>query len=415
MSEPAPSEGAANVRAPLAEASAPAGAKIHELPTAKAPAPVIERPQKPAPANINETPAAPPSAPAPARSRVRATLLLLGPLLLIAAALGFYLIGGRTVSTDNAYVKADKLNIAPQVSGAVSEIAVRENQAIKKGDVIFRIDPEPYRIALAGAEAQLGATRNEILTLQATYRQNVAQIEQAKIDVGFYETSFQRQQDLSKRGVSSQTLFDQAKHDLDASRERVVVAQRSAEMVLSQLGGKADGDVAENPRVKSAQSQIDNAKRNLSLTTIAAPMNGIAANVSALQIGQYLAAAQPAVSIIGTDDVWIDANPKETDLAVVKPGAHARITIDAYPGREWTATVASISPATGSEFSVLPAQNTSGNWIKIVQRITVRLHVDRPADGPQLRSGMSANVEIETGERRSIGGLIASIRHTLGL
>lgn len=325
MSEPAPNDDSPGVRPSAGDAAPSTGAQIHELPIAKAP--VTDRPQKAPPPPTREAPPAP--APPPTKSRLRGVFLLLGPILVIAAALGFYLLGGRTVSTDNAYVKADKLNIAPQVSGAVSEIAVRENQTVKKGDTVFRIDDAPYRIALAGAEAQLGAIRNEILTLQATYRQNLAQIEQAKIDVGFYETAFQRQQDLSKRGVSSQTSYDQAKHDLDAARERVVVAQRSAETVLSQLGGKADGDIAGNPRVQSAQSQVDNARRNLSLTTIPAPMNGIVANVSSLQVGQYLTAAQPALSIIGTDDVWVDANPKETDLADVKPGARARITIDA--------------------------------------------------------------------------------------
>ncbi|OJY35823.1 MAG: hypothetical protein BGP06_02965 [Rhizobiales bacterium 65-9] len=413
MPEPAANDDPGATRPPAVDATTHAGgAKIHELPSAKAPAPTAERPPRVAPAG--EAPALA-AAPPARRSRLRGVLLLLGPVVVIAAALGFYLLGGRYVSTDNAYVRADKLNIATQISGAVSDIPVHENQGVKKGDVIFRIDDAPYRIALAAAEAQLGATRNEIMTLQATYRQNIAQIEQAKIDVAFYETAFQRQQDLIKRGVSSQTLFDQAKHDLDAARERVTVAQRSAETVLAQLGGDAASDVGGNPRVRNAQAQVDGARRNLSLATIVAPINGIAANVSSLQIGQYLAAGQPAFSIVGSDDVWVDANPKETDLAGVKPGAKAHVTIDAYPGREWSASVASISPATGAEFSVLPAQNSSGNWIKIVQRVPVRLHVDHVEGAPQLRSGMSANVEIETGERRSLGGLFAALRHLLGL
>ncbi|WP_342361277.1 HlyD family secretion protein [Terrarubrum flagellatum] len=399
------------------EAAAPAGgAKIHELPTAKAQPAPDRAPPRPAPANDAPPPApvAPAPKPAAKSGALRRILLLLGPVALIAAALGFYLLGGRTVSTDNAYVKADKLNIATEVAGKVKAIDVRENERVKRGQPIFRIDDEPYRITLAGAEAQLGSVRNEILTLQASYRQSMAQIEQAKIDVGYYDTVYNRQLDLINRKVSTQTTFDQAKHDLDASRERVVVAQRAADMILSQLGGKADEDVAKNPRVQAAQSQIDKAKRDLALTTIYAPMNGVVANVSSLQIGQYLSAAQQAVSIVGLDDVWVDANPKETDLAAVKVGAKARVTVDAYPGREWDATVASISPATGAEFSVLPAQNTSGNWIKIVQRITVRLHVDHPADGPELRSGMSANVDIATGEKRSLEGLWKSIRRTVG-
>jgi membrane fusion protein (multidrug efflux system) len=388
------------------EARPPAGgAKIHELPGAKGPPPAERAAPAPLAAIVESR---------PARSRLRPLLLALGPIVLIAVALPLYLSGGRYVSTDNAYVRADKLNISSEIAGSVASIAVRESQQVTRGQPLFRLDDEPYRIALASAEAQLGAARNEIMTLQATYRLNMAQIEQARIDVAFYDAAFQRQLDLSKRGVATQSAFDQAKRDLDAAKERVIVAQRSADTALAQLGGDAAADIAANPRVRQAQALIDRARRDLSRAVIVAPMDGIVTNVAAVQIGQYLPAAQPALSIVGTADIWIDANPKETDLTALRAGNPARVTIDAYPGREWRASVASISPATGAEFSVLPAQNASGNWVKVVQRVPVRLRVERAADGPPLRAGMSANVEIDTGEVRTLSGVAASIRHAVG-
>ena len=356
-----------------------------------------------------------PSSPKPRPRRLRRILLFLGPLLLAVAGLYFYLSGGRYVSTDNAYVRADKLNVATDVSGIVAAIAVTENQRVERDEILFRLDDEPYRIALAGADAQLGVVRTEIATLQASYRQSLAQIAQARTDVVFYQTSYERQQDLSKRGVSSQATLDQVKRDLDTARERVTVAERQAEAALAQLGGKADDEPRSYPRFQQIQAQVDKAKRDLSRTVIRAPMAGIVTNVNALQVGQYLPAAQAGFSLVATDHVWIEANPKETDLTYMKPGDPATVTIDTYPNREWSAKVASLSPATGAEFSVLPAQNASGNWVKVVQRVAIRLQVDVPPDAPPLRSGMSANVDVDTGHSRSLAGLIDNLRHSVGL
>jgi membrane fusion protein, multidrug efflux system len=351
----------------------------------------------------------------PRSKRLRRILLLLGPILMVIGGLYFYLSGGRYVSTDNAYVRADKLNLATDVSGIVTEIAVTENQKVTRDQVLFRLDEEPYRIALAGAEAQLRTARNEIATLQATYRQSLAQIEQAKTDVAFYQTSFERQQDLSRRGVSSQAALDQAKRDLDAAQERMNVAKQQAEAALAQLGGRPDAELQTYARVQQAQAQVDEAERDLAHTIVKAPMAGIVTNVSALQVGQYLPAAQAAFSLVGTDHVWVEANPKETDLTYLVPGDPAIVTIDSYPNREWSAKVESLSPATGAEFSVLPPQNASGNWVKVVQRVPIRLQVDVPVGAPPLRSGMSANVEIDTGHERSLAELIASLRQVVGL
>src|SRR5215470_11535730 len=346
---------------------------------------------------------------------LRRALLTLGPAAVLVGALVLYLSGGRFVSTDDAYVQAGKVTIATDVSGVVANVAVHESQKVEKGQVLFTLDQEPFRIALAGAEANLGTVLNQLVTLQATYRQKLSQVAQARTDAAFYETNFQRQQDLLKRGVSAQATFDQAKRDLDAARERVTMAQNDSDATLAQLGGRADAPIEQNPTYLAAQAQVDKARRDLSRTTVTAPIPGIVTNVDALQVGEYLPAAQAAFSLVSSADVWIEANPKESDLTYLKEGAPAVVTIDAYPGREWQATVKSLAPATGTEFSVLPAQNATGNWVKVVQRVPIRLTVQMPADAPPLRTGMSANVEIDTGHRRQLADLVDSARQFIGL
>ncbi|MFT8243639.1 HlyD family secretion protein [Roseomonas sp. BN140053] len=399
----------------------PRPARLREV-TAEAPtsrdASGEARPEAPvardAPAESRPAAAPPPAAPRPRRRWLRRTLLLLGPVLVLAGGVALYLTGGRTVSTDNAYVRADKLNVATDVSGIVSAIAVRDNQRVERGQVLFRLDQEPFRIALAGAEADLGNVRNEIATLQATYRQSLAQVAQARTDIEFTTTNFGRQQELTRRGIAAQATFDQARRELDQARDRVTVAQRQAEATLAQLGGRAEGTAEQNPRFLAAQARVDSARRDLNRTVVTAPMAGIVTNVNALQVGQYLPAAQPGFSLVSTEHAWIEANPKETDLTYLLPGNPATVTVDTYPGREWHARVDSISPATGAEFSVLPAQNSSGNWVKVVQRIPIRLEIETPPDAPPLRAGMSVDVAVDTGHTRSLAGLMHDLRQAVG-
>jgi membrane fusion protein (multidrug efflux system) len=358
------------------------------------------------------------AAPDPARTRrrrrLRAVLLAVGPIVVLLGALLLYLGGGRYVSTDDAYVQAGKVTIATDVSGIVASVAVHESDKVEAGQVLFTLDEEPFKIALAGAEARLGETRNQLATLQATYRQKLAQVAQAKADVALYQTTFQRQQDLVKRGFAAQATFDQAKRDLDAARDRVAMAEHDASATLAQLGGDADAPIEDNPRFRAAQAQVDKAARDLRRTVVRAPMAGTVTNVEALQVGEYLPAAQPAFSLV-SNDVWIEANPKESDITWLRPGEPALATLDAYPGREWQATVRSLAPATGTEFAVLPAQNASGNWVKVVRRVPVRLELQVPADAPPLRTGMSASIDIDTGHRRSLAGLVAAARDLVGL
>ncbi len=350
-----------------------------------------------------------------ARRLIRLVLLLVVPLALVAGGVALYLGGGRYVSTDNAYVRADKLNLTTDVSGNVAEIGVREGQTVETGQVLFRLDDAPYRIALAGAEAQLGIVRNDIAMLKGTYRQNLAQVEQAKADIGFYQTAFRRQSDLQRSGYAAQAAVDKARLDLNAQQEKVNVAQRQADATLAQLGGRADQPVEANPRFLQAQAAVDKAKRDLDRTVIAAPMSGTVANVASLQVGQYLTAGQPAFSLVASDKPWIEANLKETELTYLELGNKAAVTIDTYPGREWTATVGAVSPATGAEFSVLPAQNASGNWVKVVQRVTVRLQLEVPPDSPPLRAGMSAHVEVDTHHTRSFAAMVHDLKDVIGL
>lgn len=361
-----------------------------------------------------EAATSPPSGKGP-KTNFRRILLLIGPVVVLIGGIYFYLSGGRYVSTDNAYVKMDKLSVTTDVSGIVTDIPVQDDQRVPAGQVLFRLDAEPYRIALAGADAQLGTVRTEIANLQATYRQNLAQIEQAKSDLAYFQANYNRQSDLAKRSVVSQASFDQARRDQQGATQRLVAAQQQAEAILAQLGGNAEGKVDDHPRVKQAQAQIDKARRDLTRTVVRAPFAGIVTNVSALQIGAYLQLGQPAFSLVGVDRVWVDASPKETDLTFLKPGDVATIEIDTYPHRVWRARVASVSPASGSEFSVLPPQNASGNWVKVVQRIPVRLRLELPDGAPPLRAGMSATVQIDTGHKRTLADLFRTLGAWVGL
>jgi membrane fusion protein (multidrug efflux system) len=342
------------------------------------------------------------------RRLFRLGLLLLGPLVALAVAGEMYLSGGRYVETDNAYVRAPIMNVAPDVPGTVAEVAVHENQHVEKGALLFTLDQVPFRIALAGAQAQLGMVRNDLTALQATYRQNQSAIDQAKSSLDYAQATYDRQLNLQKHGVAAQASLDQARRDLDMAQEALRGAQRAADATLSQLGGNATGPVDDHPRMHEAKAAIDKAQRDLDHATIVAPWPGTVANVENLRTGAYVTAGQPAMSLVASDNLWIEANPKETDLTHLNVGDEATVSVDAYPDFSWKAKVTSLSPATGAEFSVLPPQNASGNWVKVVQRVPVKLALEPEPGAPQLTSGMSVNVSIDTGHRRSLWSLFGS-------
>jgi membrane fusion protein (multidrug efflux system) len=352
--------------------------------------------------------AAPPAPVKPKRSLTRPVLFALLPIALIAGGY-YYVVGGQVMTTDNAYIQAQSLGVSTDVSGTVDEIDVHENQAVKKGDVLFRLRPASFETALAAAQAQLGTVRNQVLTLQASYQQSLSQIEQAEADIPYYEAAFQRQQDLLKTSTASKASFDSAQHDLVAARQKVSVAKATAQATLAQLGGDANQPVEKNPFYLQAQSAVDDAERNLGDATVKAPFDGIVTNVDALQVGKYLPASQPAFSLVSATDLWIEAEPKETELTYVRPGQTATISVDTYPGAVWHGTVASISPASSSSFSLLPAQNTTGNWVKVVQRIPMRVTVDDLAGKPPLRGGMSVVVDVDTGHARGLPDFVTNL------
>lgn len=338
----------------------------------------------------------------------RRALLAGGPLAVVVAATGLWLSGGASISTDNAYLQADKMVVAARLAGTVAEVPVANNQRVRAGEVLFRLDDQPFRMALDAARANLAQAEVDLTALAATWRQRMADIQEAESDVDYYQRQFARQEALAGRGVASEATLDAARRSLAGARAHVASLRQEAQSVLAQLGGDAARPVQQHPRWLAAKAALDKAEYDLGQTVVTAPMDGIVANVDKVQPGEVMAAGTSAFTLVGARP-WVEANPKETDLTHVLPGDPATVTVDTYPGREWRARVASISPATGAEFSVLPAQNSSGNWVKVVQRVPVRLELDIPADSPPLAAGMSVEVTIDTHHHRSLKDLFGGL------
>jgi membrane fusion protein (multidrug efflux system) len=271
--------------------------------------------------------------------------------------------------------------------------------------VLFRLDRSPFETALRRAEAELGTIRTELLNLEASYRQKQAEIAGAEADVEFYSRDFERYSSLAANNVAAKAQLDRARHDLQTARERQEALRRELDGIAASLGGDPDAPVEQHPRYRVALADVADARRNLDHAEVRAPLPGVVANVESLQPGSWLAAGAPAFSLVSTESLWIEASPKETQLTDVRAGQPVRMTVDTYPGQAWGGRVTSISPASGSEFAVLPAQNTSGNWVKVVQRIPVRIEVEPAAGQPPLRAGMSVEVAIDTGRQRSLASL----------
>ncbi|WP_053136094.1 HlyD family secretion protein [Pseudomonas sp. MIACH] len=347
----------------------------------------------------------------PKRQMVRTALFALLPIALLVGAY-LYVTGGQIISTDNAYIQADHVGVSTDVSGLVASVVVKDNQRVVEGQVLFTLKPEPFQIALASAKAQRDNVRNQILTLKANYNQALAEIDQAQIDLAYYQTSFQRQQALLSVSAVSKTNFDDAKHALDSTRQKIAVAKATAQMVLAQLGGHIETPIEQQSTFLQAQAAVDEAQRNLDNSVVRASFDGVVTNVDSLQVGSYLQPPQSGISLVSADHLWVAASPKETELTHMKPGQPVNISVDSYPDVRWHGTVVSISPASGSSFSLLPAQNTTGNWVKVVQRIPVRISIDDAANKPSLRTGMSVQAEIDTGSVRGLphlfSGLLAS-------
>ena len=361
-----------------------------------------------------ETEDVPPSAPLDARRsaprrRLRTGFFVLLPILLIGGGYK-YITGGQVMSTDDAYAEADKVGVSTDVSGIVKDVDVTENQHVEAGQVLYRLDDAPFQFALGRAAAQVGNVKDSLNALKANYRDMQAQIEQAQHDIEYYATELHRQQDLLNAHVASQSTFDMARRNLQNAQGKLASLTQQLAAIAANLNGDPDGPVEQNPRYADAVAQRGEAARQLAHTVVKAPFAGIVTNVPSIAPGKYLAASTTAFYLVATDHVWVDANPKETELTYVRQGQPVTVTVDTYPDVKWKGTVESISPAASQEFSLLPAQNTSGNWVKVVQRIPMRVRVDASdSDLPPLRAGMSVEVDVDTGHARGLPHFLTSL------
>jgi membrane fusion protein, multidrug efflux system len=389
----------------------PADAKLALLPkeTAETPAARRDAPQK-QPERQVEMPAAPEKAPRPPHRRwMRWALFTLLPLALIAGAY-WYVSGGQVMSTDDAYVEADKVGISTDVSGIVKQIDVSDNQDVAAGQVLFRMDDLPFRLALERAEAQVGIVRNDLNALKANYGDMETQIKQAEDDIAYYDREFHRQQDLASKNVASQQTFDTARRNLQNAQQKLASLNQQLAAIAANLNGDPTAPVEQHPRYRDAVAQRDEAARQLEHTVVKAPFAGIVTNVPSIAPGKYLQASMTAFYLVATDHLWVDSNPKETELTYVRPGQGVTVTVDTYPDVVWHGTVESISPAAAQEFSLLPAQNTSGNWVKVVQRIPMRVRVDTSDKSlPPLRAGMSVEVDVDTDHARGLPHFLTAL------
>ncbi|WP_157217673.1 HlyD family secretion protein [Flavisphingomonas formosensis] len=334
-------------------------------------------------------------APVAPGARVRRLLIMSSvPVLLAFVAVYFWLTSGRTVSTDNAQIQAHVVSVSPEVSGRIIEMRVKENQIVKAGDVLYLIDPEPYRIALMQADAAVGNAQLDISQLQGSYSSKVADIGEKAADVQLAQENFRRQAELLQRGFTTRAAYDAARAALASAQAQQNSASASADAARAMLGVSDNGG---HPQVEAAIAARDKAALDLRRTVIRSPMDGRVSQADKIQPGAMAIAMFPGLSIVSNEGYWIDANFKETQLPRIRIGQRAEVEIDAIPGRTYKAHVTGIGAGTGSAFSVLPAQNATGNWVKVTQRVAVRLVLDDKPDRP-LVSGWSAHVTVHVAE-----------------
>jgi membrane fusion protein (multidrug efflux system) len=334
--------------------------------------------------------------------RLLRPFLLAGiPLIAVLGAAMWWLWGGRYVSTENAYVKADIVQVSTEVAGRITEVFVKEHAVLKAGEPLLKIDPESFSIALEKAEAELEQTRTQVAGLRAQYAEARAELKEAESKINFFDAQYARQNQLKQRGVGFAFRFEEADSNAAAARDRVGVLQQKMERILAMLSGNPDLPTEQHSLVREKMAMRDRAKLDLDRATVAAPVSGVAVNVKLLP-GEQVKAATPLFAIVSDSRPWVEANFKETELTHVRAGQRATIVLDIYPDVTWDAEVESISPATGAEFALLPPQNASGNWVKVVQRLPVRLRLlPRPNELP-LRAGMTATVKVDTQRERRI-------------
>lgn len=328
------------------------------------------------------------------------------PLLVAAVSVWAWLGAGRYVATENAYVKGDRALIATELSGLIVEVPVQENQRVSRGQLLLKLDDQPYRTALSRIEAEIDIQRSEIRGLRAQWRTKREEIKAAQSQQTFAQADFERQRELAERRVASTAKLEEARMALDVSRQRILAAEEDLTRIEAALAGDPKIRVDDHPRVKQMMAAREDALLNLRRTSIEAPLDGIVAKRPVP--GSYATTGAPSIVVVADRDLWVEANFKETELTRVRPGQPATLRIDAYPDARCRGEVASIAQATGAEFAVLPPQNASGNWVKVVQRIPARLSV-KCSDNDVLRVGMSVSVEIDTGHSRTFRDLLKNV------
>ncbi|MFV0575109.1 MAG: HlyD family secretion protein [Vibrio sp.] len=330
----------------------------------------------------------------------RFILLFVLPILLIVGSLVVYLNSGRYVETDNAYVKADKTPISSEVAGRVINVPVIENQQVKKGDLLVQIDPKPFEIALARATANLDDVRTELHTLKAEYQNKLANIDVAQSQLDYARIEERRQANLRKKNFSSEAEYDSAHQKTLLFELQINALNKGLKQVAESLGGDPTAPVENHPKYKLAEAELANAQNDLDHVNVYAPNDGVVSKV--LENGQFITSNSTTMLLVTDKDLWIEANLTEKEMTNVRVGQDVEIEVDYAPDFQWKGHVKSISPATGSEFSVIPAQNATGNWVKVTQRLPVRIAIEPQDDMPTLRSGLSAIVTIDTKHARHL-------------
>jgi membrane fusion protein (multidrug efflux system) len=335
------------------------------------------------------------------RRLLRLVLLVVVPLIAVLTGLYLYARGGRDVETENAYVKQNVVAVSAEVSGRVAQVMVRDDQQVEAGALLFRIDPIPFEIAVAKARAQLDVVRTDMQSLRAEYRATLLEASSAQERIAFLARQLERQELLKEKGMSRADVYDEARHNLDEARSRLQTIHEGTNRVLASLAGDPQLPAERHPRFLEAKAAYDAAAVDLARSVVKAPTAGVVSNMK-LQAGEHVEKGAAVFSLIQSGPVWIEANFKETQLTHLRPGQRAIVVADAFPDIEWPAKVAAIAPATGAEFAILPPQNATGNWVKVVQRVTVQIQVEQPLGQQMLRAGMTVSVTVDTGRERGL-------------
>ena len=334
------------------------------------------------------------------RARLRLILLVVLPAIALVGGVAFYLSGGRYISTDNAYVGAQKVLITTDIAGKLSQVMVREGERVTAGQPLFEIDPVPYRLALQSAQSKLDTVRTQFANLKSSYASLSKLVEYGQQGADLKQRDVDRKKSLAESRAGSQVDLDTAKSALLTAQLQLQLGRQQLSSTLNQLLDNPNLAIEDFPPYQQAKALVDQAQRDLDHTVVEAPIAGIATQVDNIQLGRYVTAGMPVFSVIDDAAPWVDANPKETEITWLRPGQKVDMYVDSFPDRVFHGTVQSVSPGTGAQFSILPPQNASGNWVKVVQRVPVRIVFDKDQDLSRLRSGMSANVEIDTHHSR---------------